>query len=196
MKTLKSFVLCAVALFCVTCVAQEFKTAPAKKALKDYQVELKRLEGLYQQVVEKAQKKYEEDLESARKSALIHNNLDEAQRIIGAQKAIAKGVQPKSQPASQPQPAPKGEWIVGTEWQINKTETMKWGENVYQHFVNGNPSSVSWFMIGDNEVIAVGKMGGKFRVALWQFAPNKKTAKYIRCDQNYVQPAARQIKGK
>jgi len=95
------------AMLCSVAAGQEFKSAPAKKAKEEYDAELRRLDGLYEKAHDAAKKKYVAALESARKGALIRNDLDEAQRIVEAKNELADTSKPKQNTT-----AP----IVGTQW--------------------------------------------------------------------------------
>jgi hypothetical protein len=146
--------------------AENLHSAPAKKALENYQTEVNRLNTLYEKAVANAKKKCVEELESARKTALIKSDLDEAQRIVAKKKELDE---------SNPQPKAKEKtpWLLGTTW--------KEGGAIRRWLPDGLEVSgkiiADWMMLDDNRAIVWGKDGSY--VTLFVFSPDKRNFQLI-----------------
>jgi len=158
--------LALVALLCGVSVGQEFRSAPAKKAKAEYEAELKRLDQLYQQALAKVKSKYVKDLESARKSALIRSDLDEAQAIVEAKATLA---------AAKSERSPMPDWTVGTKWTFDG-KVYCWSGNMEETWANGklvrrDPCVV----LSPTEVVALRRTEQGLWLRFWRISQDKKT---------------------
>ena len=163
-----SVLLCAIA----TCSAQELTSTKGKQAMSKYQAEVKRLDTLYKKAIDGAKRKYVEELESARLSALVANDLDEAQRII----EIKKGLEDSGGGGGGGVP-----WYVGTVWQEGNKQ-YRWKGDGFEVWNQGKPFLAgSWMAIDERNVLTFWRAVSdkKNYISLWEFSPDKKTATQI-----------------
>ncbi len=190
--------LATVTILCcatTTCVAQEFRSPQAKKAVASYKAEMKRLDDLYVKAVDAAKKKYAENLESARKSALISDDLDEAQRIIEVKKSLEEGSEKGSEKGPEKASGKSdGEvpWYVGTQWTSKKflhKDTRHWPPITLER-----GDSFSWYAVNnENRVLAVERGKKTTLVFLWAIAPDRKSATVLRYEQRGEVTAQRAV---
>jgi hypothetical protein len=69
--------------------ANEPQSATARRARANYERELKALDAAYVKDLRKAQDQYRKELQKAREAAIEKGDLDEAQRILAAQKELS-----------------------------------------------------------------------------------------------------------
>ena len=161
-----SILLCAIA----TCSAQELTSTKGKQAISKYQAEVKRLDTLYNKAKEEAKRKYVVELESARLSALVANDLDEAQRII----EIKKGLEDSGGGGGVP-------WYVGTVWEEGNKQ-YRWKRDGFEVWHKGKPFLAgSWMAVDERKVLTFWRAVSdkKNYISLWEFSPDKKTATQI-----------------
>jgi len=204
MRTACFLVLCFTT---ATAVAQEErapKSAVAKRAKSTYEAEVKKLTKGYEAAVKrydeilekelaKAKGKYIEQLDFARKNALIKDDLDEAQRLAKAKKALAEGV--KEEPSAEKPDTPKQEhWLVGTIWVRPDGGECHWGNGTYKGWDKGALELVGrWLPAGENKVILFYQGPDEKRwswVQAWEFTLDRKSARAMRYKydsaQNYT----------
>jgi hypothetical protein len=88
-QTLRVFIcLCVSAPLLAQTTDESFKSARARKALEKYDEAVKKLNQEYAKTLTALQKEYGDELEECRKAALQAKSLDEAQRILAAQKGL------------------------------------------------------------------------------------------------------------
>jgi hypothetical protein len=159
--------LMIVMMLSASAIGQEFTSSPAKRALKEYQTEVKRLDELYVKALNSAKGKYAENLDSARKTALIVRDLDEAQRILAAKNSIPKDNVP---------------WFIGTEWE-NGTIKYRWTKDGQEEWVKGKLfRKIPWMILDERQVMTAWEYKGKKYIAIWKFDSNN--ANTIRYDHN------------
>jgi len=181
MKTLVAILTLLVA---VTVQAADFKSATGKKAQQSYQANLDRLDKLYQKALGQAKDKYVEQLESARKTALIRNDLDEAQRLAEAKKEL----EAEDKTTSRSKTTSKQHWLVGTAWKYAPDGSVReWLPNneTIKHYPSGKTvPKDSWFALDDNRVLIVSMGRGKKLVAgIYAFAPDRKSCQAVACSE-------------
>jgi len=190
---MRLFLIFSVVLLATTTVAQDFTSAPAKQAQSEYEAELQRLEGLYEKALGDAKTRYVEKLESARKTALIANNLDEAQRIIEEKKALEG---PSKLMSKKPQPKrtakPQQHWLVGTEWSEGLhpkgQHIRRWTQDAIECYVGGKPQGrVQWRMIDNNTAIATNEKN----LFIWVFDGNQRVGEVMKYNQTARYPTRR-----
>jgi len=160
--------MAACAVVCGMAYAENFQSAPANKAQENYQSEIKRLNTLYEQALGKARTKYLNDLESARKTALIRNDLDEAQRIIEAKRSLGTEKSTTEATAEIPQ------WIVGTKWKSNEW-IYEWTKNGIEASRGKLREKQPGVIIDENTAITIKVVQGKTFLRIWKFSRNQKS---------------------
>ena len=166
---MRFFIVCLTLHMACVSTGQDFPSSSlAKKAKNNYEAEVKRLDKLYAEALMKTKAKYNEELESARKSALIRNKLNEAQQIVEIQKKLKQKGIPENKP-----------WLTGTQWLCKP-------HNDYRNFlVSGSEHrknnklvrKTPWIFIGDNKamVISERELPSK-HIWIWQFGNNRETS--------------------
>ena len=159
--------------------------AKVKNLTEGYEAAIKRYDEILEKELTIAEKEYIEQLEFARKNALIRNNLDEAQRLS----EIKKSLETKKSLTKSSYKKSNKPWFVGTVWygsMFNKC-TYTWFSDycVEQNYKLPNrpiEQKTSWFLLDEDTVMTVccrhsGVPGKPLAVYIWKFDNTKKNAK-------------------